>query len=142
MAARTAIAPVQLLNDNGVLQGAGTTINASLVTNGATVAAPGPFRLLLIVNNTDAAPHNLIVRASRSGVDASGNTQVNPSANTVFTQSTVGDLSVSVVNATTQAFLISSTDRFTQDDGSVSIDFAASFAGTIWVYRLPYVQPS
>lgn len=142
MAARTAIAPVQLLNDNGVLQGAGTTINPTLVTNGATVAAPGPFRLLLLVNNTDAAPHNLIVRASRSGVDAAGNVQVNPSANTVFTQATVGDLSVSVVNATTQAFVIASTDRFTQDDGSVSVDFGAGFLGTIWVFRLPYVSPS
>jgi hypothetical protein len=142
MAARTAIVPVQLVNDNGVSQGAGTTIAGALVTNGATIPAPGPYNILLVVNNTFTSPANITIRASRSGVDAGGNTQANVPGNVVFTAATIGDLVVSVPNAGTVAIPIWTTDRFTQDDGSLSLDFGASMTGTVYVYRLPYVNPS
>jgi hypothetical protein len=138
MAARTVLTPVQLLADAGVAEGAGTAI-AGLVTPGATVPDPGPFRLVLLVNNSDTAAHNVTVRASRSGVDAGGNAQSNVPANTVFTQATTGDLVVPVAASATQVIPLVTTDRFTQDDGSLSIDFAAGFVGTIWVLRMPYV---
>lgn len=138
MTARTALTPVQLVNDNGVAEGAGTSI-AGLVAAGATVAAPGPFRLLVIVTNSDTNPHNLIVRASRSGNDASGNAQTNLPQNTVFTQATLGDLTVAVAASATQVVVLETTDRFTQDDGSLSLDFSSGFTGTVWVLRMPYV---
>lgn len=145
MAARTALTPVQLVADNGTSEGSGTSV-AGLVSAGATVASggssPGPFRLVLIANNTAGTSQNVIVRASRSGVDANGNTQTNLPQNTVFTHATLGDLTVAVAASGTQVIPIQDTDRFTQDDGSMSIDFSGGFTGTIWVLRLPFVNPS
>ncbi|MEV5710169.1 hypothetical protein [Actinoallomurus sp. NPDC052274] len=141
MAARTALTPVQLVRDGGVAQGAGTAI-AGLVSAGATIASPGPFRLQLIVTNSGGAAANVTVRASRNGVDAAGNAQTNKPADVVFTRATLGDLVVSVGASATQIITIDDSSRFAQDDGSVSVDFAAGMTGTIWVLRLPIVIPS
>lgn len=141
MAARTALTPITLNNDTGTAQGSGTAI-AGLVSAGATVPSPGPYKALVVVNNSGASAANVTIRASRSGVDASGNAQSNSMSNTVFTAATTGDLTVSVAAAATVFIPVTNTDRFTQDDGSMSIDFAAGMTGTIWVLRGSYVIPS
>lgn len=137
MAARTLIAPTALIRDGSVAQGAGVSI-APLVAAGATIASPGPFKLLLLASNTAGTSQNVILRASRSGVDASGNAQSNAVWNTVFTQATVGDLTVAVAAGASAWILPTTTDRFTQDDGSMSIDFSGGFTGTLWVVQFPY----
>jgi hypothetical protein len=85
MAARTTLTPVQLVPDNGAGQGAGADI-AGLAATGATV----PFNIVLLLANSGAASADVIVRASRSGPDAAGNTQTNPPADVVFTRATIG----------------------------------------------------
>lgn len=145
MAARTVLTPVSLVADAGAAQGAGTSV-AGLVAAGASVSStpsnPGPFRLVLIVNNTAGTTQNVIVRAARSGLDALGNAQTNRPWDTVFTRSTMGDLTVPVATTATQVIPLQDTDRFTQDDASVSIDFSGGFTGTLWLLRLPFVNAS
>lgn len=135
MAARTVLTPVQLLADAAVAQGSGTTIDSTLVTNGVTVAAPGGYHGLIVVKNSDTSSHNLIVRAGRSGVDAAGNAQTNVPADTVFSQATTGDLTAAVAASATAFIPVTTTSRFTQKDGSLSIDFSSGFTGTIWFFR-------
>lgn len=134
MTARTQLTPVQMVRDGGVAEGAGTSI-AGLVAAGAYVAdPPGPNYVFLVVNNSDSSPHNVIVRAGGSGVIASGAAAVA----VPFEQATVGDLTQAVANAATEFIGPFTTDRFTQADGSLSIDFSSGFTGTIWVMAMPY----
>jgi hypothetical protein len=130
MAARTAIVPIAVVNNNGTAGGVGTAVDAA---NGMTVSA-GPFKTLIRVDNTDASSHTFTVRAGGSGVTASGGA----AAPTPFTQATVGDATVTVAATTgSQVFWVLDTDRFTQADGSLSIDFAAATGMKIWAYQLP-----
>ena len=136
MTARTQLTPVTLAKDGGVAQGAGTSI-AALVSPGAYIASPpGPNRVFLIVENTYASSAlNVTVRAGGNGVTASGG--ANPGV--PFEGATVGDLVVSVAeNGGIEMIGPFTTDRFTQADGSLSIDFQTLFTGTIWVFQMPY----
>jgi len=134
MTARTQLTPLQMVQDGGVAEGAGTAI-AGLVAGGAYVAdPPGPNHLFLIVNNSYTSPETVTVRAGGNGNTASGG--ANPGV--PFEQATVGDLVVTVANSATELIGPLTTGRFTQADGSVSIDFAAALTGTIWVVALPY----
>jgi len=104
MTARTQITPLSLVQDGGVAEGSGTTINSTLVTDGG------------------------------NGVTASGGT--NPGV--PFEGATVGDLVVSVAeNGGISMIGPFTSDRFTQADGSLSIDFETAFTGTIWAFQLP-----
>lgn len=132
MAARTAITPIALIRDGGVSAGAGTAVDA---TNGMTVAAPGPYKVLIRVDNGDTASHTVTLRAGGSGVTASGGAAVA----VPFTNATVGDLVVTVANAGSQIIEVDTTGRFTQADGSLSLDFSAATAMKVWVFQLPYV---
>jgi hypothetical protein len=134
MTARTALTPVVLNQDGSVAEGSGTSI-AGLVSGGAYVADfPGPNKVFLIVSNSYSSPENVTVRAGGNGNTAAGGT--NPGV--PFEAATVGDLVVSVTNGTTSLIGPFTSDRFTQADGSLSIDFAAALTGTIWVVQLPY----
>jgi hypothetical protein len=136
MTARTALTPVQLVQDGSVAEGNGTSI-AALVAAGATVASPpGPNRVMLRVNNSDTAAHNVTVRAGGNGVTAAGG--ANPGV--PFEAATVGDLVTSVPASSTVEIGPLTSARFTQADGSMSIDFAAGFTGAIWVLRQPALQ--
>src|SRR5690349_16183510 len=129
MAARTAVGAagvVNLVADTGVLQGAGVTPDA---TNGNTFAdPPGPNNVVLVVKNADASSHNVIVRAGGNGVTAAGG--ANPG--TAFEPATQGDLTVAVAAGTTQVIPLIKTARFTQADGSLSLDWSASTSMTFW----------
>lgn len=133
MTARTALTPVVLVTDGSVSEGSGTALPP---TGGAYILdPPGPNRLFLLVNNTYSAAENVTVRAGGNGVTASGGT--NPGV--PFEAATVGDLVVSVPSSGTVLIGPFTTDRFTQADGSISIDFAAAITGTIWVLQYPYL---
>lgn len=141
MTARTALTPVALARDAGVTNPAAVTVDAA---NGNTVADPGPFKVILLVTNTDGSAHTCTVRATGSGVTAAGAAQVNPApSNTVYAQGTVGDLVVSVP-ATSGSVVIGpfSTDRFAQSDGSLSLDWSSATGMKVAVLRTPYVIPS
>jgi hypothetical protein len=146
--ARTALTPVQLAGDAGVLQGASGTVDA---TNGNIVAfnptgSPatyGPYQVLLVVANADTVAHNVIIRGSGYTGAANGavNSGIPSPGNTVFTQGTLGDLSVTVANATTQVIGPFTTDRFVQPNhvngGDLWIDWSASTSMSVWVYQIP-----
>jgi hypothetical protein len=127
--ARTVVVPLAAVANGSALE-APTTIDATLVTNGVTVNAAKPERLLLRVNNTAAGPKNVIVR----GGD-------NPPA----LAAGQGDLTVSVTNATTRYLGPFESGRFLHrvDDsgavktGSLFVDFEAGTTGTIQVVELP-----
>lgn len=140
MTARTVLTPIALARDTGNALGAGTTPDAS---NGNTVAAPGPFKLKLLVHNGDTAAHTVTIRATGNGVTATGATQVNPApSSTVFTQSTLGDLVVSVAASAYTVIGPLTSDRFAQADGSLSIDYSASTSVLVWPIQENLVIPS
>lgn len=130
MAARTAIVPIAVVNNGAVSGGVGTAVDAA---NGMVVAA-GPFKTLIRVDNTDASAHTFTIRAGGNGVTASGTAAVP----TPYTQATVGDSVVSVPATTgSQVFWVLDTDRYTQADGSLSVDFNSAVGMKIWAYQLP-----
>jgi hypothetical protein len=135
MTARTALTPVDLVQDGSVAEGAGTAI-AGLVTGGAYIAdPPGPNKVFLLVSNSYTSAENVTVRAGGNGNTASGGS--NPGV--PFEAATVGDLVVSVPASGTVLIGPLTTDRFCQADGSLSIDFASALTGTIWVFQYPYL---
>lgn len=139
--ARTALTPVSLTRNAGSSLGTGATPDA---TNGNIVAGPvGPFHLGILVLNADSANHNLIVRAggyqgSATGAANSGYVtgQYQP-----FAQASVGDLTISCLHTGGGYTLIEAleTDRFSQADGSLWLDWAASTSMTVWVFQKPYM---
>lgn len=136
--ARIALTPIGLLRDAGVVAGSGNTPDA---VNGNTVAVPGPYNAIIVVKNADSASHTLKLRSGGyTGTPAgSANSAMVAPANTIFTQSTVGDLSVTVAAGATEYVRVHTTDRFTQQDGSMWLDWDASTSMTVWVFTLPYV---
>lgn len=141
MTARTALTPVSLSRDGGTNLTAGATPDA---TNGNIVAGPvGAFHLSILVLNADSSDHTLIIRAGGyagvpTGAANSGyvTDQYQP-----FAQASVGDLSVTCGHATGGYTLIENltTDRFSQADGSLWLDWSASTSMTVWVAQRPYM---
>jgi hypothetical protein len=99
----------------------------------------GAFQTLLVVANGDSASHNVIIRGSGYTGTASGaaNSGIASPASTVFAQSTVGDLTVTVVNGKTSVIGPLTTDRFAQSDGSLWIDWSAATSMTVYAIQLP-----
>jgi len=138
---RTALTPVSLSRNAGSSLGAGATPDA---TNGNIVAGPvGPFHLGILVLNADSSNHNLIIRASGyqgvpTGAANSGyiTDQYQP-----FAAASVGDLTVTCLHTGGGYTLIEQldTDRFSQPDGSLWLDWAASTSMTVWVWQRPYM---
>jgi hypothetical protein len=135
MTARTVITPVALAPDAFTLQGSSGTVDH---TNGNTIPDPGPNHLVLIVENGGTAARTLTIRASGSGVDASGNAQSTPPWETVFAQATRGDLVVTLAASDTYVSPPLTTDRFTQPDGSLSLDWDATTSVSVWAFTLPH----
>lgn len=127
--ARTNIPVTSLKFNAGVLQPAGTAVDQA---NGMNIAASGlevesipasqgANLLVLQVANTAASPFNLIIRAG-----------VNPPA----MRAALGDLTISITNATTQMVGPFEPGRFAQTDGSINVDFGVGFTGTVNAYLL------
>lgn len=138
---RTALTPVSLVRNAGTSLGSGATPDA---VNGNIVAGPvGPWHLGILVLNADSSNHNLIIRASgyqgvATGAANSGyiTDQYQP-----FAQASVGDLTVTCLHTGGGYTLIEQldTDRFSQADGSLWLDWAASTSMTVWVFQKPYM---
>jgi len=136
MTARTALTAVSLAWDTGTAEGAGATPDA---TNGNIVASPGPFNAILLVNNGSGGSISLIVRGSGyTGLPAGAANSAIP-VPAPFSQAAEGDLTVVVTASETAVVPIQNTDRFTQADGSLWLDWTASTDMTVWVLTLPYV---
>jgi len=140
MTARTALVPIKLVADTANALGAGVTPDA---VNGNTIASPGSFKCKLIIHNADTAAHTVTIRATGNGVTASGATQVQQApSNTVYAQSTVGDLVASIPATSYYEVGPLTSDRFFQADGSLSIDWSASTSITVYAIQEPVVIPS
>jgi hypothetical protein len=132
--ARTALIAVTGVRNGGTALGAGATPDA---TNGNIYAA-GPFKAEVIIHNADSSAHSVILRAGGyqgvpTGAANSGyiTDQYQP-----FAQASVGDLTVAVA-ATSYTVLTLESDRFTQPDGSLWLDWSASTSMTVWVKQSP-----
>ena len=124
--ARTAIAYRSLVKNSNLTGATGsTTVDSTLVTAGVTVAAAVPERTLIRVTQTDGAAHDFILRAGD-----------NPPA----LRAGQGDLTVEVAATTgVQYFGPFESDKYLQDDGSLSIDFETGFVGTIDILKIPKI---
>lgn len=118
--ARDAVAITALSANAGVANPAGTTIN---VTNGANIAGVGDTsRLIVRVTNTDASDRVVTFKAG---------------ANPPAVRTGLGDLAVTVAATSGDQLIVLESARFVKADGSIDVDFAASFAGKISALRQP-----
>jgi hypothetical protein len=120
--ARTAVTYNKLVPNGRLADPAGTTIDATLVTNGVVINTADPEHTLIRVSNTAAGAKNVTVRAG-SGRDA--------------WMAGAGDLVVSV-GASGAAFIGPFTSaRFQQTGTKLFVDFEAGTTGTVTVLRIP-----
>jgi hypothetical protein len=122
--ARTTI-PVQALTKNGgVAMATAESATAVDQANGMIIANANPEKTMLRVTNTAGAQHGVIIRAGD---------QIYPAW-----MSGQGDLTVQVALTSGVAYVGPfDSARFLQSDGSLHVDFEASFAGKIAAVTLP-----
>jgi hypothetical protein len=121
--ARTAVSYTALTPNGNTSDVAGTTIDATLVTNGVVINGVDPERTLLRVANTAGTEKDVIVRTG-SGVQSWMAGQ--------------GDLTVPVAASTGKEFVGPFTSaRFQQAGSKLHVDFESGFTGTITVFKLP-----
>lgn len=130
--ARTDVTPVALGRGVATNSGAGTTIDATLVTNGVRILAGGKIdRLLIRITNTHGADHDVTIKNApqQSGYPDGGGYAFMAGA---------GDLAVTVP-ATSGDVLIAGLEvaRFIVPGGYLYLDLAENHAGTLYVYELP-----
>ena len=148
MAARTQLTPVQLVRDSvSVTEAAATSAAATMYIQGFNASSPSStvdLRKLLLRVIVGTTATTVTVRASGNGVDKNGNAQTSLApSNTVFTQSTAGDLvSASTTSATLDIGPLTS-DRFIQYDAAgntyLFLDFSQVTGVTVLAYELPFV---
>ena len=122
--ARTAIAYRSLVKNSNLNGASGaTTIDATLVSNGAVVNNAKPERTLIRVTNTEGSTNVLTIKAGD-----------NPPA----LRAGQGDITVTVAATTgVQYFGPFESDRVLQDDGSMQIDFESGMTGAIDILLWP-----
>ena len=114
---RTAVTPAQGTLDGGVTP-TSTTIDSTLVTNGVVIADVNLEKLVVRVANTHSSAHAVTIRAGDSLYPA--------------VLSGLGDLAVTVaLTSGVTEFPALQSARFEQSDGSLLIDFATGFTGTL-----------
>jgi hypothetical protein len=121
--ARTAVSYTALTPNGHTSDVAGTTIDATLVTNGVVINNVDPERTVLRVTNTAAGAKNVIVRTG---------------SGTQSWMAGQGDLTVSVGANTGKEWVGPFTSaRFQQRGSMLYVDFESGFTGTITVFKLP-----
>ncbi|MFM9616853.1 hypothetical protein ACKI14_02685 [Streptomyces turgidiscabies] len=120
---RTAVSYTPLVPNGHLTDVAGTTIDATLVTNGVVINNVDPEHTVIRVTNTHSAAHNVTVKAgSGSAAWMAGQ----------------GDLVQSVALTTGVEWLGPFTSaRFQQQGTKLYVDFAAGHTGAITVFKLP-----
>lgn len=139
--ARTVLTVDQLSANGGTILTAPTA--AALAATGMVVASPGGYKLLLTVaNGAGSGSVNCIIRASGyQGTPAgAANSSYVTDQYQPFAQASVGDLTVAVGFGTSVEIGPLDTDRFSQPDGTLLIDFSSPTSMTISGVRLPYVH--
>lgn len=121
---RTNVTPVKRVANSSVAEPAGTTIDATLVTNGVRIVNPDWRSMVVVVANTAGADKVVTIQSGDEGGGAIKQSQ--------------GDLTVTVV-ATSGVRQIGPLEsaRFSQADGSCWVDFASGTTGTIKVVQNP-----
>jgi len=146
MTARTQLVPVQLARDSFVTEAAASAaVAAGHYIQGVNVSTPAntvelsKLFLRFIIGSTATV---VTIRASGNGNDFAGNAQTSPvPSNTVFTQSTVGDLvSASATSAVLDLAPLSS-DRFIQVDASGNTYYYIDYSQVTGVTVLAYLRP-
>lgn len=119
--ARDAITITALSLNTALADVAGDTIDA---TNDAKLTPAQPLgRILLRISHTDSGTNTVTVKAG----------DMPPATSATDLTVSFGDgSSVPVVK-----YLVLSSDRYLQSDGTVEIDYSSSFAGTIAAFALP-----
>ena len=121
--ARTAVTPVAFTPNGHTSDVAGTTIDATLVTNGVVINTADPEHTVLRITNTATGAKNVIVRTGTG------------SQSWMAGQ---GDLTVSVGANTGKEFVGPFTSAHYQQRGSkLYIDFESGFTGTITAFKMP-----
>jgi hypothetical protein len=95
--------------------------------------------LLQVINGTTAG--TLTVRAPGNGVNVAGAAQVSPyPSSAVFAQGAIGDLQYSWgTTAGTAWFGPLSTDRFTQPDGNLYLDWSTATGVSFYAFQMPFI---
>lgn len=121
--ARTAVSYTPFVPNSHLTDVAGTTIDATLVTNGVVINDADPERTLIRVTNTAGTDKVVTVKAG-SGVQSWMAGQ--------------GDSATTVAASTGKEFLGPFTSaRFQQSGSKLYVDFASGTTGTITVFKLP-----
>jgi len=105
------------LNLNATSAWDATTIS---VANGASIATTKGTKMLVRVTNTNGT--------ARVVTFAAGDSTISNGA---------GDLAESITATTGDELFVLDSARFLQTDGNINVDFAASFAGSIYALQLP-----
>jgi hypothetical protein len=118
--AREVVTITDLVTNEGVAAGAGTTI---VVANGAIIDVEGNLEgLFIMVTNTHGATKVVTIPkgVGRQSVTAS-----------------LGDITYTIGATTGRAFFSLEGARVLQEDGTVHVNFATDHAGVIQAYRIP-----
>ena len=117
--ARDAVTVTTVALDTAVVRPAGLTVTAA---NGATIAAGGNTRNLLVEFNQTDATARVATIVKGAGIQA--------------VRAGLGNL-VTVGTQNVPEYVVIESARFAQADGAIHIDFHGSWAGTVRAYRLP-----
>ncbi|MFJ1648007.1 hypothetical protein [Streptomyces sp. NPDC088258] len=119
---RTAVPYTPLVPNGSLADPAGTTIDATLVTNGVVINGADPEHTVIRVTNSSGAARIVTVKAG-TGTPALSAGQ--------------GDLAVSIATTATAWFGPIASGRFQQTGTKLHVDFAAGTTGSITVFKLP-----
>ena len=119
--ARTALTPTAL-GSTDVADPTGTTVDSTLVTNGAVINTADPSRTILRITNSAGAAKKLTIRAGGKDGPAWMRSQ--------------GDTDVSVAASGTRWVGPFSEARYLQHGGKLNLDFESGFTGTITAFKL------
>lgn len=116
---------IQTIDGDGVNMGAGVTI---VVANGARIdgagAVGGYSPLFIRVTQTDGTERVMTIKAGTApGADGGAAHRAG-----------LGDRAITVPASTGDMLIAIDPARHMQDDGTIDITFAASFAGKIWAF--------
>lgn len=121
--ARTAVPYTPLVPNGHLTDVAGTTIDATLVTNGVVITGADPERTLIRITNTAGTTKDVTVKAG---------------AGSQSWMAGQGDSTTTVAATTGKEFLGPFTSaRFQQAGSKLHVDFASGTTGTITVFKLP-----